>query len=166
MPRVCAVATVIDPALGAVRVMTTHLEYFSKAQRLAQAHALRELHAHYRAVAAAPPKPCSDGSPFETKVHAAEAILCGDYNHDPHEAEHDAICGATPHGRLWDGWRVLNGEAPQPPTFQLFDKAHGPDPVAYDFVFVSDGLKDKLRSFVVDAEAQASDHQPVAVEIA
>src|SRR4051812_31741037 len=56
MPRVCAVMTVIDPALGRLRVMTTHLEYYSKKQRLAQAHALRELHAEYTAQAAAPPK--------------------------------------------------------------------------------------------------------------
>ena len=37
MPRMCTVATVRDPALGAVRVMTTHLEFYSKRQRMAQA---------------------------------------------------------------------------------------------------------------------------------
>jgi Metal-dependent hydrolase len=44
MPRMCTVATVRDPALGAVRVMTTHLEFYSKRQRMAQARALRALH--------------------------------------------------------------------------------------------------------------------------
>src|SRR5688572_28634149 len=35
MPRMCTVVTVIDPALGPVRVMTTHLEYYSQRQRMA-----------------------------------------------------------------------------------------------------------------------------------
>jgi endonuclease/exonuclease/phosphatase family metal-dependent hydrolase len=166
MPRVCLVATVIDPQLGPVRVMTTHLEYYSKTQRLAQAHALRELHAEYCALAAAPPKPCDDGSPFETKVHTAHAILCGDFNHAPHEAEHAAILQPFAHGRLWDSWTLVHGSAPHAPTFQLFDHTYGSEPVAYDFVFVSDGLKDKVRSLNVDARTQVSDHQPVLVELA
>jgi endonuclease/exonuclease/phosphatase family metal-dependent hydrolase len=37
--------------------------------------------------------------------------------------------------------------------------------VACDFVFVSDGLKDKVKSLRVDSDTQASDHQPVAVEV-
>ena len=45
MPRLCSVLTVQDPALGPVRVMTTHLEYYSTVQRMAQARALCELHA-------------------------------------------------------------------------------------------------------------------------
>ena len=34
MPRMCTVATVRDPALGAVRVMTSHLEFYSNCQRM------------------------------------------------------------------------------------------------------------------------------------
>ena len=37
MPRMCTVLTLRDPGLGALRVMTTHLEYYSKPQRMAQA---------------------------------------------------------------------------------------------------------------------------------
>jgi endonuclease/exonuclease/phosphatase family metal-dependent hydrolase len=166
MPRVCVVATVIDPALGPVRVMTTHLEYESKAQRLAQAHALRELHAQYRDVAARPPKEQDEGSPFDTRVHAADAILCGDFNHAPHEQEHAAITRPVAAGRLWDCWTLLNGDAPHAPTFRLYDHSYGEEPVAYDFVFVSDGLKDKVRTLRIDGTTKASDHQPVAVELA
>ena len=166
MPRMCTVVTLRDPVLGPVRVMTTHLEYYSKTQRLAQAHALRELHAQYCAVAATPPQPCDDGSPFDTKVHAANAILCGDFNHAPHEPEHAAITQPFAQGRLWDSWVLLNGNTPHAPTFQLFDRSYGPDPLAYDFVFVSDALKDKLRSLAIDRTTKASDHQPVAVELA
>ncbi len=165
MPRMCTVVTVRDPALGAVRVMTTHLEFYSKTQRMAQAVALRELHAQACAQAAAPPEPSEDGSPFRTKAHTANAILCGDFNLEPTEPEYTAVQQPFAGGRLWDSWRLLNGDAPHAPTFRLFDRRYGPVPVACDFVFVSDGLKDKVRSLKIDSVTQVSDHQPVAVEL-
>jgi endonuclease/exonuclease/phosphatase family metal-dependent hydrolase len=166
MPRMCTVVTVRDPQLGPLRVMTTHLEFYSKPQRMAQALALRELHIQACARAAAPPEFSEDGSPFQGKVHTANAILCGDFNLEPSEPEYAAVqqpfAGTA---RLWDSWRLLNGEAPHAPTFRLYDRRYGPVPVACDFVFVSDGLKSKVKSLRIDSDTQASDHQPVAVEI-
>jgi endonuclease/exonuclease/phosphatase family metal-dependent hydrolase len=37
--------------------------------------------------------------------------------------------------------------------------------VTCDFVFVSNGLRDKVRRMQVDGDTQVSDHQPVAVEL-
>src|SRR5262249_1288993 len=74
MARMCTVVTLIDPHLGPVRVMTTHLEYYSKTQRMAQARALRELHQQYSAQADAPPEHSDDGSPFQSKLHTGNAI--------------------------------------------------------------------------------------------
>ena len=68
MPRMCTVLTLRDPRLGDVRVMTTHLEYYSAVQRLAQAHALCALHAEACARAAAPPADDDPESPFRAKV--------------------------------------------------------------------------------------------------
>lgn len=51
MPRMCSVVTVKHPDLGAMRIMTTHLAYYSQRQRTAQAQALRELHAQACALA-------------------------------------------------------------------------------------------------------------------
>jgi endonuclease/exonuclease/phosphatase family metal-dependent hydrolase len=163
MPRMCTVVTVRDPQLGPVRVMTTHLEYYSKPQRMAQARALRDLHAAYCAQADAPPEPSDDGSPFQSKVHTAKAILCGDFNLEAREPEYAELTRGSPQGQLWDAWSVLHGTAPHPPTFRLFDRRYGPVPVACDFVFVSDELKSNVRSMTVDALTQASDHQPVAI---
>jgi endonuclease/exonuclease/phosphatase family metal-dependent hydrolase len=165
MPRMCTVVTLRDPELGPLRVMTTHLEFYSAPQRLAQSHALRELHAQACAQAAAPPRIDEDGSPFRPKLHTADAILCGDFNLQAHEPGYGAITAAFAQGRLWDSWRVLRGDAPHPPTFLLYDREYGPDPIACDFVFVSDGLKERLRDIAVDTVTQASDHQPVAVEL-
>jgi endonuclease/exonuclease/phosphatase family metal-dependent hydrolase len=165
MPRMCTVVTVVDPGLGPVRIMTTHLEYYSKPQRMAQARALRALHGDYRAQALAPPENSRDGSPFQGKVHTAEAILCGDFNLEAHEPEYAELTRAGAGDTLHDSWRLLHGAAPHAPTFRLFDRTYGPDPIACDFVFVSEGLKDKVRSLAIDAATRVSDHQPVAVEL-
>jgi endonuclease/exonuclease/phosphatase family metal-dependent hydrolase len=160
MPRMCTVVTVRDPRLGPVRIMTTHLEYYSKKQRMAQAMALRDLHAAYCAQAAAPPQDSDDGSPFQSKVHTAEAVLCGDFNLEPHEPEYDALTQD-----LHDSWRLLHGQEKHAPTFRLFDRRYGPEPVACDFVFVSEGLAGRVKRLRVDARTRVSDHQPVSVEI-
>ncbi|MDQ6880698.1 MAG: endonuclease/exonuclease/phosphatase family protein [Pseudomonadota bacterium] len=165
MPRMCTVLTVLDAVLGPVRVMTTHLEFYSSSQRKAQAGALRELHMQACAHAAAPSLPSDDGWPSRAKVHTPNAILCGDFNFQAHDPEYARIAAPGAHGRLWDSWRLLHGEAPHPPTFRLYDRKYGPEPVACDFVFVSDGLKDKVRHFHIDNMTRASDHQPLAVEL-
>ena len=166
MPRMCTVVTLRDPALGPVRLMTTHLEYYSKPQRMAQAQALRELLLESSGQAAHPPQPSDDGSPFGTKTHTAQAVLCGDFNLEAHEPEYAAITQAGGIDQWHDSWRLLNGAANHAPTFRLYDRRYGPEPVACDFVFVSNALRGRVRSLRVDADTQASDHQPVVVEIA
>ena len=164
MPRMCTVVTVRDPQLGALRVMTTHLEYYSEAQRMAQAKALRALHVEACAQAAAPPLvDPADASPFGAKPHTPHAILCGDFNLPPGAPEHVAIQAPFGSSRLHDAWPLVHGTAPHAPTFRLFDRTYGPDPVACDFVFVSDALAPRVRRIEVDAQTQASDHQPVLI---
>jgi endonuclease/exonuclease/phosphatase family metal-dependent hydrolase len=159
----CTVVTVDAPGVGPVRVMTTHLEFYSHAQRMAQACALRELHLAYSAQAVAPPQPSDDGSAFRTKAHTAHAVLCGDFNFEEQEAEYAAV---TEGGAWRDAWRILNGDTPRAPTFRLFDRTYGPEPVACDFVMVSESLAPRVRSLSVDLLTRVSDHQPVAVELA
>ncbi|MEP6791341.1 MAG: endonuclease/exonuclease/phosphatase family protein [Ramlibacter sp.] len=159
MPRMCTVVTLRDPQLGPLRVMTTHLEFYSKPQRVAQAQALRDLHLQARAQATAPPECSEDGSPFQSKVHTPEAILCGDFNLEPSDPGY-AVVRETFH----DAWRLAHGDKPHTPTFHVHDSTYSPVPAACDFVFVSDGLKDKVKSLRIDSDTQASDHQPVAVE--
>lgn len=165
MPRMATVVTVRDPQLGAVRVMTSHLEFYSQPQRLAQAQALRDLQAQACGHVAAPPRAYADGSPFQRKEHTPHAIVCGDFNFEAHQPEYAEISRPFEGGQLVDSWRHLHGEAPHPPTFRLYDRSHGPDPVACDFVFVSDTLSDRLRRIDIDGATQASDHQPVAIEL-
>lgn len=162
MPRVCLSATLLSP-LGPLRVMTTHLEYYSKRQRLAQAHALRELHAQASGHAAAPPLPDDSGGPFQAKVHASSAVLCGDFNFEASEPEYAAVQAplAAPAHTLVDAWPKLHPGRAHAPTFRLFDRRYGPEPVACDFFFVSEDLVPRLRRLQLDGRTQLSDHQPV-----
>jgi endonuclease/exonuclease/phosphatase family metal-dependent hydrolase len=165
MPRMCTVVTVLDAAFGPLRIMTTHLEYYSKRQRMAQAQAVRGLHVEACALAAAPPLPDDAASPFRAKCHTAETVLCGDFNLGPHEPEHALIQAPAGAVRLHDAWPVVHGATPHAPTFRLFDRSYGPEPIACDFVFVSDGLRGRVRRVDVDLQTRASDHQPVLLEL-
>ena len=165
MPRLCTEVTVRDPQLGALRIMTTHLEYYSKVQRMAQARALRALHLEACALAAAPPTPDDPASPFGAKPHTPLAMLCGDFNLSPSDAEYAVIQQPQGASRLHDAWPLVHGQAAHAATFRLFDRTYGPQPLACDFVFVSEGLAPRVRRFEVDMHTQASDHQPVCVEL-
>ena len=72
MPRMCSMVTVLAP-WGPVRVMTTHLEFYSARQRMAQAQALVDLHAQACRQAAHAPQADETGAPFQTKAHTCSA---------------------------------------------------------------------------------------------
>ena len=166
MPRMVTVVTVIDPAIGPLRVMTTHLEYYSASQRLAQAEALRALHDEQCAMAAAPPQESDDGTPFQSKVHTPHAVLCGDVNAVASDAAVGAITASPSNAAhaFRDAWPLAHGNEPHAPTFRVFDRTYGPQPMACDFVFVSAGLAPRVRRVEVDLQTRSSDHQPVLVE--
>ncbi|MDL9997209.1 endonuclease/exonuclease/phosphatase family protein [Variovorax sp. J22P240] len=175
MPRMCTVVTLTSPELGSLRVITTHLEYYSSTQRLAQARAVRALHVEACEQAAAPPVVELRGSPFQPKLHTPQAILCGDFNMAASDPAYDEIqqpftdpalpVGGTPDKRLQDAWPLAHPDRPHDPTFRLFDRQYGPDPIACDFVFVSNALAPRVRRVEVDLQTRVSDHQPVLIEL-
>lgn len=174
MPRMCTVVTLACPTLGAVRVMTTHLEYHSATQRLAQAEALHALHAEYCRQASMPPAAGFADSPFQDKCHTHRAVLCGDFNMPPSDPAYAGLLrpfgvtgpgGVTAAQCLQDAWPIVHGSRAHAPTFRLFDSTYGRDPMACDFVLVSDDLAPRIRRIEVDASTRASDHQPVVVEL-
>ena len=165
MPRMCTSATVLTPS-GPLRVMTTHLEFYSTRQRMAQALGLLEIHAQACLQAQHPPLHDNGGGPFQAKPQTSSALLCGDFNFEVSNAEYACIQQQTPGvSRFIDAWRVLSGDAPQAPTFRLYDRRYGPDPVCCDFVFLSEDLNDRIRHLEVNTHTRASDHQPVLIEL-
>ena len=167
MPRICTTATVLSE-LGPIRIMTTHLEFYSKAQRMAQAKALVDIHRQACGHVVDPPLDDETGSPFQTKAHTTQAVLCGDFNFEPTEVEYGVIQSEAPVGisTLKDAWLVAHdGQQAPDPTFRLFDTRYGPVPICCDFVFVSGNLQRQVRSVLVDGNTQLSDHQPVLLEL-
>ncbi len=166
MPRMCTAATLLTP-LGPIRVMTTHLAFYSTRQRLAQAQGLVDLHTEACAHTLAPPLDDETGLPFQNKVQTASAILCGDFNFEATHAEYALIQATPTEGatRLTDAWPRLHGAQPQDPTFRVHDRRYGPVPIACDYVFVSDDLAPRVKRVDVNLATTVSDHQPVWLEL-
>lgn len=166
MPRMCTSATVLAP-WGPLRIMSTHLEFYSALQRAAQAQALVDLHVQACWLASNPPLEDDSGGPFQTKVHAPGALICGDFNFERTDPAYATIRQAPAPGasRLEDAWRLLHGDAMQPPTHHLFDRRYRSDPICCDFIFVSDDLAPRVQRLDVNLHSRASDHQPVLIEL-
>ena len=74
---------------------------------------------------------------------------------------------AFPEGppELVDAWQALHPGEPHPFTFRLHERDEGEAPYCCDYVFVSEDLRPRLKSIMVDGMNRASDHQPVVVEL-
>jgi endonuclease/exonuclease/phosphatase family metal-dependent hydrolase len=153
MPR-GVVEAVVDAPSGPLRVMTTHLEYYSKEHRAAQIERLRELHAE----ACAPHQQVDEPGSYESFERGASAIVCGDFNLKPEDPHHRRMLEAG----FVDAWQALNAGKPRQATFHLHD---GEPPYCCDYVFLTPDLVPRLRSLRIDTATQASDHQPLMVEV-
>ncbi len=160
MPRV-AVEAVIEAPWGALRVLTTHLEYYSGKQRAAQVGRLCDLNAEALAHSATPSgEKEEDTGPFKPFPRPSSSILTGDFNMRPE----DPLVARLK--EVWrDAWTVANPGKPHPPTFGVHDKAFATAPYCCDFVFISEDLRRRLVSARIDGATGASDHQPVIVEL-
>ena len=167
MPRVAVEAVVAAP-FGLVRVVTTHLEYWSQPQRVAQVQRLREIHQEGHGHARLGSAARDDGGPFQVHPTPRGTIVTGDFNLPAGDPEHAAMLAPFDDGtsRLHDAWRLVHGTTPQPATFNLHESYDaGSVPIACDFVFVSDELAARIASVAVDVDTRWSDHQPVVVSL-
>lgn len=163
MPRV-AVEVVVDAPFGPVRVLSTHLEYYSHEHRAAQVGRLRALHAEACGEQRGTPEP----GPFQGARRPPCAILCGDFNLLPDDPLHGVMTSPIAPGvpLFVDAWSALHPGEPHPATFRVHAREEGEAPYCCDYVFVSEDLLPRLRAIRIDGETQASDHQPVLVELA
>ncbi|WP_300440134.1 endonuclease/exonuclease/phosphatase family protein [Zoogloea sp.] len=171
MPRAC-IEVIVDGPRGPIRVLNTHLEYYSRIQRMTQIAALHTLQCDSVRLAAmdSPQEKSGDGqdSPFAYLPRPASAIVCGDFNCEPGSPEYyrmTAPISADVSG--WeDAWRACYSDIPHLNTVGL-NGAEWPDR-AYccDYFFVSADLVDRVESVAVDQLTAASDHQPVILTLA
>ncbi len=165
MPRVALEAVVAAPP-GPLRVVTTHLEFYSGRQRRAQVEALRDLYAEGWGHAKHPASPADADPPFAVLPRGEVALICGDFNFGPDAFEYGRL--QEPFGgdaerapRLRDAWTLVDPQLPHPPTTGLVRSEFIPAPVCFDFFFVSENLAKNVTRIAVDPVCEASDHQPV-----
>jgi len=163
MPRLLLEATV-ETGSGPLRIMTTHLEYSSDKLRRAQVEGIREAHctAHERTVTLREEGPGT----YVLFPVTSSAVLTGDFNMRPEDGSKKRLSDGFENGApaLVDAWQALNGEKAHPPSFCIFEQLYGV-PHCCDFMFVTEDLAPRLRHMAYDQRSQASDHQPVLIEL-
>jgi endonuclease/exonuclease/phosphatase family metal-dependent hydrolase len=167
MPRI-AVEAVIDAPFGPVRVITTHLEFYGRKKRSAQVEALRGIYAEGSGHARRGGIVDQTGGPFHTRLRPAATIITGDFNLEPDDPLHARMGApfddATP--PLRDAWEIAHRGQPHPATFKIYEKERPGEPELHcDFIFVSQDLAPRVRAVKVDQKTQASDHQPVLLDL-
>ena len=162
-----AVEAVLATTSGPLRVTTTHLEYYSAAQRGAQVERLRELQAEAAGHAFDRDFAEKRGGPFERAPRPASGILTADFNFHPHDPEYARIQEPIREGvpAYRDAWRVRYPGLPHPPTLGIYDRVQWPAASTTDLIFVTDDLAPRVEDVVVDGETKASDHQPVMLRL-
>lgn len=163
MPRLLLEA-VVETGSGPLRVMTTHLEYSSGMLRRAQVEGIREAH---RTACERVLTPREDGPGTYVLLPASRsAVLTGDFNMRPEDPVKQRI--SEPFGNdspaLLDAWQLAREGEPHPFSFCLYDRTNGA-PHCCDFVFVTADIANSVKRVHYDQKTQASDHQPVLIEL-
>ena len=155
-----AIEVVVETRGGPLRVVTTHLEYYSDGHRAAQIERLRALQDEVAGNEARPPK--SAASPYDPVPRPASLVLCGDLNLLPGDAEY-ALLFQPP---LLDAWRRARPGEPHPPTTGLFDRNQWPmGGHCRDYFAVTSDVAQRIAAIEADLATDASDHQPVTLEL-
>ena len=156
---------VLSTDSGALRLMNTHLEFFSEKQQLAQVQRIRELHeeacAQTREAALDFPN-----TPFARIQRPENMVICGDFNFVPESASYRLITSAYPEDvpDLVDAWDVVHPENNRSPTCGIFDhKQWKKGPHCRDYFFISENLSPQVNQVSVNTETAASDHQPIRI---
>ncbi len=165
MPRACTEVVVLADS-GPLRVLTTHLEYYSPRQREAQVAALRALQLEVADNLLHPANGKEDNPVFAPRPRPLEAVVCGDFNCEPDSPAYRLMGEAmtVPQARWRDAWRVLHDE-PHPATVGL-NGAEWPDrPYCCDYFWVSEALRPRVRALSCNPHTAASDHQPLLLTL-
>lgn len=160
-----ALDVTVQVAFGLLRIVNTHLEYHSAAQREAQITRLLDLQEE------ASTNPRTGGprvEPYAAQTLAASSLLCGDFNFDISDPQHALIHESKRPGLNYrDAWSICHSSEPHALTCGLYDHEQWQDgPDCRDFIFATDDLTDRIRHVEVDGKTDASDHQPIFIELA
>ncbi len=162
------IEAVIQAPFGPVRVMTTHLEYYSTIQRAAQVEAIRDIQREACAQARAPRPGGEAGEPiFNPHPRPACAVLTGDMNLKPDWPEHARLVAPFDDGTLGflDAWMLAHPGVPHAPTVDIHTQTLSDAPYCCDFIFVTKDLAPRVEAVEVIVDTRASDHQPMLLTL-
>ena len=167
MPRMLLEA-VVETRFGMLRVMTTHLEYYSPLQREGQVEGVRARHAEASAHARRDRSVDVSEGPFHSFPQTLSAVLTGDFNCRTDDPAYARMTAPFDERELpfVDAWPIVHRDVPHAPTVGVHDRDQWPAPFACDFVFATRDLRPRLRGIEVDDRTAASDHQPLCVDLA
>jgi len=158
---------VLSTGSGTLRLMNTHLEFFSEKQQLAQVQRIRELHEE----ACAQSREAGldfPNTPFARIKRSEKMVICGDFNFVPESASYRLITSAFHEDvpNLVDAWNVVNPGNNRSPTCGIFDhKQWKKGPHCRDYFFLSQNLSPQINHVSVNTETTASDHQPIRITL-
>lgn len=161
-----ALEVTVTAAFGNLRVVNTHLEFHSVAQREAQIMRLLDLQED---ASTSPKAPSGEpDEPYESQTVTAASLMCGDFNFDVSDPQHALIDRSGRPGLNYrDAWTAGQPDRPRAPTCGIYDHAQwtqGPD--CRDFIFATEDLVGRIDRIEVNGKTDASDHQPVLIELA
>ena len=162
-----ALEAVIDAPSGALRIYSVHLGYLSPEERKAQATALRDFVLRAPAEGGVWMGRDGDGDHWQTSdppppmPHAA--VLLGDFNAEIESEEMGLLLWGEL--ALVDAWRQVGGGMQKGITFRA-DTARGvPRGLRIDHALLTPDLLPRLSRCWIDEASEASDHQPVWLEL-
>lgn len=166
MPRV-AIEIIVQTRFAPIRIITAHLEYYSLIQRQAQFYGLRRIHEE-AATHAQHPKPDRDTDPpFKSHPRPVSSIYCGDFNCESDSQEFRSLLMPfdTEVSPLHDAWNIAHPGQLHAFTVGLHGCAWPDHSYCCDYFVVSDDLVGRVAGLVVDQSTDASDHQPIMLEL-
>lgn len=168
MQRIAVEAVIETPEFpaGALRVITTHLEYYSASQRAAQCAALRAIADTGWRHAVSPRSAADTDAPFAVLPRGEGCVICGDFNAPAGAPEQAALTATHDAPAFVNAWSVVHGAVSPAPTFGVHERRYVEAPACYDIFFVGANIAERVTGVEVDEGSTASDHQPVVLRLA
>lgn len=100
---------------------------------------------------------------YQVQAEPENFIFCGDLNLTQQSEQYTKIINQ---GEWMDCWTSLYPKVPHEPTCGVYDNQQWNEgPNCRDFFFATPSLAQHLISMLVDLETNASDHQPIILEL-
>lgn len=161
-----ALEVITATAVGPLRIINTHLEYYSAKHRFAQVERLRSLHQEISAhpIPARVSQDAEDG-PYVPPAGPCPTVLCGDFNMEMSEPAYGRLLEAFDDGvpAFADAWTVVRPGEDHPPTCGIYERIYWSSAHCRDFILITPDLVEHVRTVDVDQKTDASDHQPLRV---